>query len=147
MYSVDPGCAAPVIQDFCHSLTPLDVPYSYDSPPIPGLSLTFLLALSTKQPCSVSQTQKINQRLVSQVADESGTEPWEPPQPNGALEPCSVPDSISIPKDSMLLCKNDGIYQRLWRTKSYKYTGYFVKFPVKGAKQRDNPAKYRSLPL
>lgn len=59
MYNVVPGCAAPVLQDFCYSLTPLDIPYCYDSPPIPGLSPTFLLASSTKQPCSSSPTEKI----------------------------------------------------------------------------------------
>lgn len=102
MYSVDPDCAAPVTQDFCHSLPPLDIPFWVFFPPfswpLPQTSLEQLHEQKkTKPEASKSGDWWIRNRA------------WEPPPPNGAPELCSVPDSISIPKDSMLLCKNGGI--------------------------------------
>ena len=45
-----------------------------------------------------SERRKIPKQVRNRV--------WENPQPSGTLELCSVPGSISSPKNSMLLCKN-----------------------------------------
>lgn len=77
-YSMNCVCDAAVIWDSYCSLPPLDVPYDYESPCFQVFPSPFSCPLSTYQPCSVSQTEKLNQRLINQVADESGTEPGSP---------------------------------------------------------------------
>lgn len=104
--SMDPICAIAVIQDLSFFATtgyPIWLWLSTRSFPI----LFFL------SPFHIPSLLNFTNRKTKPEANKSGgwwARNWarETPQPNGALELCSVPDCISIPKDSML-CKTDGI--------------------------------------
>lgn len=121
--SMDPICAIAVIQDLSFFATtgyPIWLWLSTRSFPI-----LFFCPPSTYQPCSISQTEKLNQRLISQVADEPGTEPGRPYNQMGLWN--SVVSLTASPSQrTACFARLMASHQRLWGTKSHKYTGCFV---------------------